>query len=646
MTTFRYRDTLLTVAIVGIVLAAGWFAYKPALSGTFLLDDVANLGGLQDVHDTASALHFVLSGSAGPVGRPLALASFLPQADQWEQGAAPFLAVNIAIHLLNACLLGAFLYLLTRARGVGRTESRYVALAAMSLWLFMPLLASSSLMVVQRMTTLSATFVLLGLNGYLLARRLLERNSGLALRGMLAALAVATALAVLAKESGALLPVLVLVLEATLLSQPNSISDKKWRRWMALFLVLPSCLIFAYLLYRVPYSDSIVLKREFTAWERIITEARVLWEYLLNAFVPRPGQYGPYHDAYHVERTIWSSATLLAVLSWIVLTVVAIFRRRTHALFAFAVLWFVGGHMLESTTIPLELYFEHRNYVPIIGPVYALCCLVLIVPGNYRKIASAGLSLYIVVSAFFLFSFASLWGQPAMAASYWHQQFPRSVRAATAQATYQLANHGPQATLQSLEHFAEEHPDFAYIRIPALTLSCLVEPSADHVREADAVAMRLQDVRFSYTTGRMLLELFEAVSRRPCNGVDNQTVKKLARAVLSNPRYQADERYRHFHHRFMARIYRDESQNALSFEHLEKAMSIQPTAELNMMVVTMLVGDGQFLKARTFVTEAEDRAPLHPLKRIDWNRQLSELKKYIDEMERLSRQRPSARNGI
>ena len=34
--------------------------------------------------------------------------------------------------------------------------------------------------------------------------------------------------------------------------------------------------------------------------------------------------------------------------------------------------WFVVGHSVESTVLPLELYFEHRNYFPSIGLVLAL----------------------------------------------------------------------------------------------------------------------------------------------------------------------------------------------------------------------------------------------------------------------------------
>ena len=146
------------------VVALAWFCYQPAISGAFQFDDKFNLGGLEKVDDARSAIDFALSGIAGPTGRPLALASFALQAESWDQGAAAFLKVNILIHLLNAALLALSLYQLSLLRAVPRNDAAIVAAAAASLWVLMPLLATSSLFVVQRMTTMSALFMWLGLS--------------------------------------------------------------------------------------------------------------------------------------------------------------------------------------------------------------------------------------------------------------------------------------------------------------------------------------------------------------------------------------------------------------------------------------------------------------------------------------------------
>jgi hypothetical protein len=43
---------------------------------------------------------------------------------------------------------------------------------------------------------------------------------------------------------------------------------------------------------------------------------------------------------------------------------------------AFGILFFVADHRLESTLIPLELAFEHRNYLPSLGLILAAANLI------------------------------------------------------------------------------------------------------------------------------------------------------------------------------------------------------------------------------------------------------------------------------
>ena len=45
----------------------------------------------------------------------------------------------------------------------------------------------------------------------------------------------------------------------------------------------------------------------------------------------------------------------------------AISLRKRNALVSLGLLWFLGGHLLESTVLSIELMFLHRNYLPSIG---------------------------------------------------------------------------------------------------------------------------------------------------------------------------------------------------------------------------------------------------------------------------------------
>jgi len=629
------RRLIISVILMTAVLVLSWFVYRPALSGTFLLDDFPNLGDLEIVDDAKSARDFVLSGSAGPLGRPLALASFAVQSTSWDSGAKPFLRINILIHLLNGLLLYLFIRQLARELCTRQSDIEFVALATAAIWLLMPLLASSTLLVVQRMTTLSATFMLAGLNGYLFCRRSIGSSPNAALGCMSAALVIATLLAVLTKENGALLPVLVLAMEVTLLTPPPRLPKFRWRAWSAVFLLAPTLLILVFLISQVSYSDNMVLRRDFTAWERLLTESRILWDYALNAFVPRPAHFGPFHDTYPITRSLLEPTTLAAAVSWLLLISGAFIWRRRYPVAAFAVLWFVAGHLLESTTYPLELYFEHRNYLPIIGPVFALTYALFRVRGTYMKYARGALLLYTLVITGVLFGITSQWGMPLQAATYWHVQKPDSVRAAMALATVQLTEMGPGVAIITLQEFASRNPEHAYTRIPALTLTCIGAPDRDNSAILERLRTELPSVVFSFAAFNMLDKLLTTVAQENCAGVNTEDVAVLAYALLSNPNFGSSVDYRQSHHMLMARMAEMAGETEATLEHLTQAIDYGPSDDLNMMMVTTLVAARRFDEAREYIESALDRLPWQPLRRYNGRKNLEQLNDYANELERL-----------
>ncbi len=630
-----WSDLWPALAMIAILLL-GWFAYRPAFSGTFLLDDHANLAGLQSVTDLRSALAFILSGDSGPLGRPLALASFVPQAPAWGVDATPFIKVNVLIHLLNGLLVFLFATRLARTVTSERSDVLLLAFGTVAVWLFVPLLASSSLLIVQRMTTLSATFVLCGLNAYMVAREHLARKPNVALAGMSGTLVVFTLLAVLSKENGALLPVFVLVIEVTVLRQPPGFPALRWNAWRFVFLATPALVTIAFLVSQVPYADELVARREFTAAQRLLSEARILWEYAFNTFFAPGASLGPFHEAREASRPFSDPLTVVAVGAWATTVVIAVRWRRRYPVAAFAVFWFLGGHLLESTTIPLELYFEHRNYLPIIGPVFALCYLVVRAPKRYRLIARAAVAAYAVINAAILFSVSSLWGNPMLAATVWHSQDPHSVRAATTLASQQLTTMGPEPAIETLRNFAEQSPQHAYIRIPELNLACMMAPRQDHSELVGFLESSLSTIAFSLTTVEMLDQLLTTSLTTQCDSVRPATVVSLADTVMENLSYNTSNRYRKFHHVLMARIARAAGDTKTTLDHLARAADIGPGDRLNMMIVTTLVEARRFDDARTFIQEARHKLSQQPLRRYNGTRNLDELLLYVDEAEELA----------
>jgi len=633
MTETTVRTSRLTLLGFLGVLVLAWFCYRPALSGAFQLDDIPNLRGLAQVEDVRTASDFVLAGARGPTGRPLALLTFALQADQFESGPGAFLRVNVMIHLINAVLLAWCLYQLTLLMAVERDRALLVATSAAGLWLLLPVLATSSLLVVQRMTTLSALFSLLGLGGYLAIRRSIGQTPHKSLGAMTMVLAVSTLLAACAKESGFLLPVLVLVIEATVLPQPDSIEQRDWRVWKLAVLVLPSVAVFAYLASHLFYPDWMQARRDFDGWERALTEAQILWVYVQNAVIGLPGKLGIYQTEYPISRSLFEFKTFIAVSAWLALMIAAIVWRRRRPLFAFAVLWYLAGHVIESTTLSLELYFEHRNYLPMIGPVYALCAYLLLRSGQALRFGVATFSLLFFLNAYLLYDFASIWGKPSVASRYWALKYPESSRAATNLATYQLVEEGPQSALRTIRQYTAAHPEFAYIGIQELNISCLFGLESDREQIMAELDRGLPGVVFTYSAGTMLSQLFTTTTKTDCGQITPSTVERLAIRLLQNARYINDPLYNQFHHKLLAGIARFQGDQAATLENLEKAISYRPSSELNMMMVTTLAGAGDFLGADNYINNAMLKKPMNPLKALAWQRDLDGLRAYTRELE-------------
>jgi hypothetical protein len=171
-----------------LLLAAGWatvllltvFAYWPGLDGPFLFDDFGSippLGDLGGVVDWQSFKAFVFGGHAGPMGRPLALFSFLIDANNWPAESWPFKRSNLVIHLLTGITLGILITFVLKCVQVRQRDARWIALVTTTIWILHPFLVSTTLYIVQRMAQLAALFMFAGLALYLHGRMRTRENS-------------------------------------------------------------------------------------------------------------------------------------------------------------------------------------------------------------------------------------------------------------------------------------------------------------------------------------------------------------------------------------------------------------------------------------------------------------------------------------
>ena len=132
-----------SLAWLGLALVLGITAsFAPVLSGGFLFDDFANLKALGEygpIRDLEGIARYLTHGIADPLGRPVAMASFLVDARDWPAEPGPFLRSNLVVHIVNSLLLALLLARLGRLRGLSPRLAGKAALAASALWAMHPL---------------------------------------------------------------------------------------------------------------------------------------------------------------------------------------------------------------------------------------------------------------------------------------------------------------------------------------------------------------------------------------------------------------------------------------------------------------------------------------------------------------------------
>lgn len=297
---------------LGLGLVVLFYIYSRAFSFGTSFDDTWNLSGLAGVRDLHSAIEFVAGGAAGPLGRPLALLSFVPHAASWPSAPQDFLYENALIHILNTLLLFWLTYRLAEHLPWRVTFPAWMALFAALWWGANPLLLSASVMIVQRMTSLSVLFCLAGCVFYVAGwQRLRDRKPRTGLLLMALGAGGCTLLAALSKENGALLPGLILLLDRVLLSRSEDgqyrfshVAEPWYRRFRIVFLWLPVCAVTFYLAWNLPENVSEYRTRSFTLNERLLSESRILFDYLRLLLFPVRSDLGPFNDDYPVSTWI------------------------------------------------------------------------------------------------------------------------------------------------------------------------------------------------------------------------------------------------------------------------------------------------------------------------------------------------------
>ncbi len=381
-----------------LIAAAVLAAYAGSLPSPFIFDDFRSIQANPHIRINDLSPGALLDAAFGsPLKtRPVANISFA--LNYYFGGLDPFgfRLVNVIVHAAAAVtLFFLFLQALTSpALAMARDRARRISLAAALLWAASPLATNSVTYIVQRMTSLAAFFYLLAL--FLYGRGCLAggRTRFFCFAGCL----VSALLAFGSKENTFTLPFFLILYEWFFIAdmEPGRMS----RARAAVIVSAVAAAGLGLLVFGDPATMILggYAIRDFTPLERVMTEWRVIFLYLSLIFLPLPSRLNLDHDFSVSTGLLSPPSTVLSLLALLALLALALIRARKQRLLSFAVLWFLGNLVIESSVVGLELVFEHRTYLPGVF-LYLAAAAFLLAPGRTWRLRAGLVAALVLLSA-------------------------------------------------------------------------------------------------------------------------------------------------------------------------------------------------------------------------------------------------------
>ena len=570
------RRALVALGIVLIVTAA---IYWPGLSGDLVLDDAPTLEPVARL--AAGELAWGEAIVQHDNFRPVSMMTFVLNWVVTGDRVWPLKLTNLLVHL--AC--GVLVFLLAGrllARPVAGVDHRraWIALWIAACWLMAPLLVSTVLYVTQRMAGLAALFTLASLLTWVHGRERIAEGRAGGLGFAAASLAVFWPLAVLSKENGVLAPVLIAVVELFFFAGGGADPGARRARLLLVGSLAAGVVIGALVVVAAPEAIFVSYAyRPFTAWERLLTEWRILFDYLANLLLlPGATPFGIYHDDYPVSPGLLTPATtLVAGLGWIAVLAGGWMTRGTRTGLIFFGLWFfLAGHLVESTILPLELYFEHRNYLPSVGVFFALgyAAYLLLARARLRGLVAGALILVPVAFGAVTYHRVLVWQswERMLLAALSH--YPDSVRVHTGLANLYVARGRLDEALAQLAR-AADRPGAAKLglAIHALSAWCRAGEAPPHAAYGRVAAAPATD---DFYTINAVAWLTEAVERDECPGLDRARLADAVHRALGEAGDPGEHGNNWLLHTHAARMLAAADRVRDALGHLDLASRLEP----------------------------------------------------------------------
>lgn len=415
-------NSLVNVLALTLGLALISLLYWPGLHGPFVFDDYLRILNLVAFPVSAFSfdglLNLIRDENGVLIARPLATVTFALNyfIAQGLNDTFVYKVTNLIIHLANTVSvywLARLVLGLLDTSEFRRGMPRYIPLCAAIVWGIHPIQLTTVLYVVQRMTSLSALFVLLGLIVFLHGRIRVRQQKPYGFLFMTGGLVVGLVLGFASKENAAVMPLLILVIELVLLQHASDPPACKGGllTFYGITILLPLIGLITWIILDPGYLLDPYRYREFSLTERLLTQTRVLWYYLQLLALPNIRDLSLSHDDIGLSTGLFAPpSTFAAILGWCAALAAAWIGRKRFPMLAFALLWYLAAHSIESSVVALEIAHEHRNYLPSVGIFVGLAGMAQQAMGRVSTATAVAVTTALIsVLGFVTFSRAAIW---------------------------------------------------------------------------------------------------------------------------------------------------------------------------------------------------------------------------------------------
>ena len=222
------------------------------------------------------------------------------------------------------------------------------------------------------MTSMAAMFYLLSMIFYIKGRLSLGRRKILYYGGM----GLSGLLSIFSKENAFILPFFIALYEIFFF--------RKWERGfltrpvIKIFLILIGLGLIGFILLGGRVINLInegYQYRDFTMSERGLTQLRVVLHYLTLLIFPISSRLNLDYD-FPVSKSLFNPpGTFFSLVVILFFIGIGVWKMKRWPALSFFIFWYFGNLVIESSIIPLEMVYEHRLYLPSIGPIFLFSLL-------------------------------------------------------------------------------------------------------------------------------------------------------------------------------------------------------------------------------------------------------------------------------